>query len=197
MIVNFAYNEEYTSLMISLITRLSKKKITEDQLANAFVNALIDTVQACFPEISSLINEDPDLPKCPNIDQYDDEEFLMIVLVGNIKMLSDNFDHGLQDSLRDKIFEKCAAAFGMETTEFIGKYKEYCEFLNRVNHPSKNTLYAMARGVFYKYNLNLYQADYFRTLNTPNPIFLKRMNELMDLFIWNWQGFFERYKVSL
>lgn len=183
--------------MISLISRLSKKKITEDQLANVFVHALFDTVQKSFPEIAGLINEDPDLAKCPNIGPDEDEEFLMIVLAGNIKLLSENFDYGLQDSLRDKIFEKCALALGTDTGEFVARYKEYCDFMNRVNHPSKNILYSMARGVFYKYNLNLYQADYFRTLNTPNPIFLKRMNEVMDMFIWNWQSFFERYKVSL
>jgi hypothetical protein len=183
--------------MISLITRLSRRKITEDNLAVAFVSNLFEAVENAFPEVAGLINEDPDFPRCPGVELTDDEHFLMIVLVGNIKLLNESFDPELEDTLREKIIDKSSIALGIDRNEFIAMYKEYSEFLSRVNHPSKNILYAMARGVFYKYNLNHYQADYFRTLNTPNPIFLKRMNEVMHCFVWDWQAFFERYKVVL
>lgn len=183
--------------MISLLTIFSKKKITEDRLATAFVSNLFDIVQNAFPEVAALINEDQDFAKSPNINPADDEQFLMIVLVGNIKLLGESFDPEMEDVLRKHIIEKCAAGLDMDINAFNASYKEYSDFLSRVNHPSKNVLYSMARGVFYKYNLNHFQADYFRTLNTPNPIFLKRMNDIMSNFIWDWQAFFERYKVIL
>jgi hypothetical protein len=183
--------------MISLLTIFSKKKITEEKLATVFVNSIFETVQNGFPEVAGLINEDPDFAKCPGIREDDDEQFLMIVIVGNIKMLSESFDPSLEDAVKDKVFEKCSIALGIELKEFNVRYKEYCDFLSRVNHPSKNVLYSMSRGVFYKYNLNHFQADYFRTLNTPNPIFLKRMNDVMAHFIWNWESFFEKYKITL
>ncbi len=183
--------------MLSLLTRLSKKKITEEKLANAFVNSVVDSVQRGFPEVAGLINEDPDFEKSPGIASHDDEQFLLIVLVGNIRLLSENFDPQFEDAVKEKVIEKCAVVFGMETAQFQATYREYCDFMNRVNHPSKNVLYGMTRALFYKYNLNHYQAGYFRTLNTPNPIFLKRMNEVMQNFIWNWPSFFERYKIVL
>ncbi len=183
--------------MISLLTRFSRRKITEDTLATAFVSNPLEVVEKAFPDVAGLINEDPDFPKSPGIELSDDEQFLMIVLVGNIRLLSESFDPEMEDTLKDSIFDKCAYSMGMDRNEFIAIYKEYSDCLSRVNHPSKNILYSMARGVFYKYNLNHYQADYFRTLNTPNPIFLKRMNEVMNYFIWDWQAFFEKYKVVL
>jgi hypothetical protein len=183
--------------MISLLTRFSRKKISEDQLASAFVVNLFDVCQQAWPEVAAYISEDPDFAKCPTPEMKDDEQFLMIVLVGNIKLLSESFEPELEDAIREKIMEKCAEAMGWERDRFNAVFKEYSDFLSRVNHPSKNVLYSMARGLFYKYNLNHYQADYFRTLNTPNPIFLKRMNEVMHLFLWDWQAFFERYKVVL
>ncbi|MFZ5552762.1 MAG: hypothetical protein ACOZCO_06585 [Bacteroidota bacterium] len=183
--------------MISLLSKFTKKKISEEKLAGAFVGNLIQTVQDGFPEVAALINEDPEFVKCPNIHAHDDEQFLMIVLVGNLKLLPESFEPELEEVLKSHIIDRCASAFGVEKEEFTARVKEYNDFLSRVNHPSKNVLYSMSKGVFYKYNLNHYQADYFRTLNTPNPIFLKRMNEVLNNFIWNWEAFFDRYKVVL
>ncbi len=77
------------------------------------------------------------------------------------------------------------------------KMKEYKKFLTRINHPSKNMLYAMSKGMFYKYELNPFQnEEYFRNLQTPNPIFLKRLDEVMGQFIFNWDDFVAKYKVS-
>lgn len=32
-------------------------------------------------------------------------------------------------------------------------------------------------------------------MKTPNPIFLKNLDELMRNFLWDWEAFNERYKV--
>ena len=65
----------------------------------------------------------------------------------------------------------------------------------RVNHPSKNPVYAMSKAMFFKYKLNGHQEEYFRELNTPNPIFLKNMDEWMKNFLWDWTTFTEKYRI--
>lgn len=182
---------------MALLTFITRKRISEQKLATAFVNSLVESVERSFPEVAQLINNDPDFVIRPDISENDYEHFLMLVLAGNIKMIGESFEPELEKPLTEDIFDKCAQIFNTDKHQFIKTYKEYCEFMNRVNHPSKNVLYSMSKAVFYKYDLNKYQVDYFRNLNTPNPIFLKRMNDIMSNFIWSWESFFEKYKVVL
>jgi hypothetical protein len=53
----------------------------------------------------------------------------------------------------------------------------------------------MSKAVFFKYNLSAYQQDYFKMMQTPNPIFLKKMDEIMSNFLFNWESFTVKYKV--
>ena len=55
--------------------------------------------------------------------------------------------------------------------------------------------YAMSKGVFFKYELNKFQSDYFRNMNTPNPIFLKRLDEVIGQFIFNWTEIQDTYRI--
>jgi hypothetical protein len=32
-------------------------------------------------------------------------------------------------------------------------------------------------------------------MQAPNPLFLKRMDEIMGNFIWNWDAFFKKYRI--
>jgi hypothetical protein len=54
----------------------------------------------------------------------------------------------------------------------------------------------MSKAMFEKYKLNDFQDDYFRRMQAPNPLFLKRMDEVMANFIWNWDAFFKKYKMN-
>jgi len=56
--------------------------------------------------------------------------------------------------------------------------------------------YAMSKGVFFKYGLNDYQTEYFKNMNTPNPIFLKRLDEIIGQFIFNWPDIQENYRIT-
>ena len=55
----------------------------------------------------------------------------------------------------------------------------------------------MSKAMFYKYKLNDCQDDYFKNMDSPNPLFLKRMDEIMKNFLWNWEAFFKRYKIHM
>ena len=179
-----------------MLSTIFKKKLSDDQLANVFVNGVLDVVDKGFSEVASLIEEDPAFVRKPDLMAASDGHFTMIVIVGNMKYLHDSFSPEQIKSLEPLIFFKMAQTFGMEEGEFMRYYKDYSSFMSRVNHPSKSVLYSMSKGLFHKYKLNAYQDDYFRRLDCPNPLFLKRMDEVMKNFIWNWDAFFRRYKMT-
>ncbi|MGB5070778.1 MAG: hypothetical protein WBO28_07455, partial [Flavobacteriales bacterium] len=69
-------------------------------------------------------------------------------------------------------------------------------FMSRINHPSKNTVYAMSKAIFHKYDLISLQDPYFRQQKAPNPIVLARVNKLMTFCLWDWAEILEEWKVT-
>ncbi|GAA0876408.1 hypothetical protein GCM10009118_28180 [Wandonia haliotis] len=174
---------------------LIKKRLTDEKVANIFVNAILDVTEKGFEEVAGLIKEDSAFVHQPQINVSDNGKFTMIVLAGNLKFLEDHFEADQVARVEELIFDKFAGVFGISASELKQIVKEYDHFMARVNHPSKNTLYAMSKAVFHKYNLNDYQDDYFRKMQCPNPLFLKRMDDVMTNFVWDWNAFFKRYKL--
>lgn len=178
--------------MLSLLT---KKKTTEDKTATVFVNFLMTLAQEGFPEVASLISEDPEFATHPSVSPDDSNEFLLIVFAGNLKLLSERFHDYQGARISELILSKFSQAMGSDKITLKKTISDYQSFMNRVNHPSKNTLYSMSKAIFHKYNLNLHQAEYFRNMNTPNPIFLKRLDEVIAQFIWDWDTYVKKYKI--
>ena len=176
---------------------IGKKKLTHQQLANIFVNTMIEVVENGFKEVAELINEDVSFEKRPHLSTTEYEHFLLIVTVGNLKFLSHHFDAEQSEAIENSIIEKFSSAFGLTEIEFNQLIKDYESFISRVNHPSKNILYGMSKAVFHKYELHHYQQEHFKKLKTPNPIFLKRMDEVMSNFLWDWDAFSKKYKLSV
>ena len=85
---------------------------------------------------------------------------------------------------------------GVSAVDAEAKVREYQKFMQRINHPSKNMVYAMSKAVFQKYDLNDFQDEYFKRLQSPNPLFLKRMDQIMVNFLWDWDSFFKKYKID-
>ena len=67
---------------------------------------------------------------------------------------------------------------------------------DKKNHPSRNMIYAMSKGVFDKYLLYNFQDEYFKRMQAPNPLFLKRMDEVLENFVWDWDVFFKKYRLD-
>lgn len=178
-----------------MLKTIFKKKLSDNQIANVFVNAMLEVIDKGFVEVAALIQEDPAFVSPPRINKTNDGHFTMIVIVGNLNFLGDSFDSIQSSRIEVIIKNKFAEIFEMEETEFNAHADTYEKFMSRVNHPSKNVLYAMSKAMFHKYRLNDYQDDYFKSMQCPNPLFLKRMDEVMQNFIWNWDAFFKRYKM--
>lgn len=180
-----------------MLSTIFKRKVSDEQLANVFVNGVLDVIDKGFKDVRFIMEEDPAFLKKPQLGNSSDGHFVMIVIAGNINSLNNSFSSRKLLTLEPLIFEKLADAFEMTTNELEDHYKDYSSFMSRVNHPSKVTLYSMSKAMFYKYKLNDFQDDYFKSMDSPNPLFLKRMDEIMKNFLWNWEAFFKRYKIQM
>lgn len=182
-----------------MLATLLRKKVNEDQVANYFVNTLIDMVDAGFPEVADIINNDPEFVSPPSINPENSDRFLMIVVTGNLCILS-NFLRNTKSKegyIIDLIIQKLSRTFDVTPQVLTKNIREFQSYFNRINYPSKNTRYAMSKAIFFQYKLNDFQSDYFRNLNSPNPIFLKRLDEIVDNYIINWESFSEKFRIAL
>lgn len=172
-----------------------KRKLSNEKVANIFVNTLIDVIDNGFKEVAGLMNDDPAFVSHPNIKEDQNGEFALIVIAGNLSFLESTFDSEQADAVGKLIFEKLGKIYGMTELEFGGLIRKYQSFISHVNAPSKNMIYGMSKAIFHKYKLNEFQNEYFSKLQAPNPLFLKRMDEVVTNFIWDWDAFFKKYKI--
>lgn len=179
-----------------MLGTLIKKKLTDNQVANIFINAIFETVENGFSEVAQLINEDVAFVSSPNIDAKNDAEFALIMIVGNLSFLESTFEPEQAGRVEEVIFEKLAGIYQMPVNDFKKLIREYQSFIQRVNHPSKNMIYGMSKAIFHKYKLNDFQDEYFKRMQAPNPLFLKRMDEVVSSFIWNWDAFFKKFRIN-
>jgi hypothetical protein len=179
-----------------MLGTLIKKRLSDNQVANIFINSLFDTVDNGFKEVAQLINEDMAFVRSPEIAENENGEFALIIIVGNLSFLESTFEADEAARIERIIFEKLAAMYEMSVLDFTKLIRDYQSFITRINHPSKNMIYGMSKAVFHKYGLNEFQDDYFKRMQAPNPLFLKRMDEVIGNFIWNWDAFFKKYKLN-
>jgi len=180
----------------SMFGTLIRKKVSNDKLANVFINGLWNACETGFPMVAEFVNEDPSFVKSPTIQPDDHFEFVLIVLIGNMSLLDSSFDGEQSNEVESLIYEKLAKIYDMSVFEFKSLVKDYRHLMNRLNAPSKNVIYGMSKTIFDKYTLYNYQDEYFQRMQVPNPLFLKRLDEVIENFVWDWDAFFKRYKVN-
>lgn len=178
------------------ITSIFKKKVSEEKVAELFVNIIFNAVDTSFSEVTELLNNDLNLLSKAKVDPNNQDDFLMIVIAGNFYLLDNYFFEGQEDRIRQLTVEKLAAIYGTDTVTMRSAIDTMLSYFGKINYPSKNTHYAMSRAVFFKYGLNDFQKDYFRNLNTPDPILLKNIDEIMEQFIIKWDTFTEKFRIT-
>lgn len=179
-----------------MLTLFGKKKLTEDKLANIFVNSILDVIENGFADVAGLVNEAPEFSSSPNLQPKDSGHFALIVIAANMKQIPYHFDMVQSKDLIELATDKFAVAFNMPKNNFAKLVSDMKSFMSRVNHPSKNTLYSMSKALVFKYDLIPHQEEYFKNMKTPNPLFLKRMDEVMENFLWDWDTFLEKHKLT-
>ena len=173
-----------------------KKKISQKQLAYNFVHHTLNCIDQTYSDFLDAIYNDPELENHPNLDYNNPEELMFIIVSGNIKFFERILSAHEEKILIDSIIDQMANVFQTDFHLMEEKINKYSSFISRVNHPSKNILYGMSKAVFFKFKLGQYQDDYFAQLNTPNPIFLKKIDTLIENYIWDWKAVFEKIKIS-
>jgi hypothetical protein len=172
-----------------------KKKVKENVVANIFVNTILNTIDSGFIDVVGVINDAPEFTTSPNLTINNDDAFVLIILAANLNYIPANLKNQQDERLKQLIITKFSNAFGVEEEqlkEVIGNYQCY---LAKVNHPSKNTRYAMSKAIFGKYHLNQFQDEYFQNMNSPNPMFLKRLDEVLESFLWNWDTYTDKFHI--
>ena len=124
-----------------MFSTIIKKKLSDNQVANVFINAIFDCVDNGFKEVALMINEDTAFVKSPSLSENDNGEFGMICIVGNLSFLESTFDAEQAARVEGLIFEKLAKIYDMEIGAFRNLIRDYQNFIMRVNHPSKNWIY--------------------------------------------------------
>lgn len=172
-----------------------KRKISENTVANIFVNGLMRMVEMGFPEIAATLNESPEFDQLPNVDAGDFDHFLLIALAGNLDRLEQFFPSGRDRRVAEFILEKFAVIYELDKLELARLVNTNRKLMSRLNHPSKNVCRGMTRALLSKYDLLKKQHEYFREMKAPDPILEKRLMELMPPFLWDWENFLKNNKV--
>jgi len=160
------------------------------------VNAIVDIVDSGFPEVAALINDDPGFVKAPKISPSDNDHFLMIVVAGNLHFVPEYFTSPQDKRISNLIVEKLAKVLEIDEQTCAKIVNQYSEFLEEVNESSLNILHGIARAIFYKYELNDYQQDHYRKMNAPSPVFLIKVGDVMNYFMWSWETLLSKYKIT-
>ena len=88
-----------------------RKKVSNDKMANVFINSLFNTIDAGFPVVAEFVNDDPAFVKSPGIRSNDSYEFALIVIVGNLSFLESAFDPEQADNIEAIVYEKLAKVY--------------------------------------------------------------------------------------
>jgi hypothetical protein len=181
--------------LATMLGIFGRKKLGEDQLAQIFVNAMINMAQEAFPDVADMINDEPSFIECPELNHDGYIPFLFVIISGNLKYLPKQLNGDHSGEVLEKIYEQLAEKFDTTAEGIEQHIKKYQSELNRLNHPSKNTLYGMSKLFFHLYDLYPFQDDYYTRIQAQNPIVLKRIDAVMNAFLWDWEVINEEYKI--
>ncbi len=173
-----------------------KKKIKKDRLVQTYVDTIFDVIERGFPEVAEFINEEKQFTKSPRIGEEDFEWFTYIIYGGNMINLYNYFDTDTADDLKVLIIREVAERYTRKDQQIAEEIiLEYEKFLTDTHSKTKNVVKTISTALFHKFELNHYQDEHYQRLNEPNPMFFKELNEMMELFVWNWEDFLQKYKV--
>lgn len=174
-----------------------KKKIKKEKAVEIYVDTIFDVIERGFPEIADFINEEKQFSKSPQIGKDDFEWFTYIIFGGNVLNLQDHFDAVTADDLKLLIIREVAERYTKRDQHIAEEIiLEYEKFLQEIQGKTKNVVKTISLALFHKFELNDYQDEHYQRLNAPNPVFLKELNEMMELFVWNWEDFLQKYRIA-
>lgn len=178
-----------------MFSTLFKKKVSEDKIVNYFIHNTIEAVDNSFEALCDVIETDTTFVSRPDMKSQGSDKMLIMVLAANIDVIPNYFESYKDRRITNCCYKTLSSTFDMPEREVQSLISNTQKFLKSINKPSKNTLYSMSKGVFHKYNLNESQEPYFKNMKNPNPILLKRLDEIMSRFLWDWAEMTDKYNI--
>ena len=150
-----------------------------------------------FIEIRDFINNNNNLETNPNLSDSDIDWFSNVVFLGNIKNLDMYFEEDESSHFRNLILDEMHKELsGNAHNLAIERFLDYENYFQGLIAKYESPTSAMAHAIFEKYNINDCQGDLFKKKNKPNPIFINELKNLLNHFIWNWEEYLEKNKLS-
>ena len=183
--------------MLSFFKLSRKKKEDLDVTINKYVKSINDVIDSGFIEIKDFINENNNLNKSPGVKDDDIRWFRIIIILGNINELKNYFEEPQALKMRDKIIEDSLNYFKSSSSITMEHFIDYSDFFNQLVSVHETSSKSMAYALFEKYEINSCQVDLFRRKNEPNPVFVHELKNLLSHFLWNWNDYLKKFKISI
>ena len=176
---------------------ISKKdKITVEDTSKIFTVALNKVINDGFPEIQNFLNKNNNLEKCPNISDDDVKWFLLIIFAGNLHLLTTKFEEDESLKLRNNIVDNLLPYLDDDLDVAMDLYLNYETYFNEILARQIDPIETMALAVFDKYNINDCQSELLKRKNEPNPVLFNELRKYLSHFVWNWEEFLDKCKVT-
>ncbi len=176
---------------------ISKKdKISVKDTANIFAVALNKVVNDGFPEIQNFLNKNNNLDKSPEISDEEIKWFRLIIFSGNLHLLSTKFEDAEALELRNKIIDELILFLDEDNEISMDLFLNYETYFNDILLKQVDPIETMAVAVLDKYNINDCQSELLKRKNEPNPVLFNELRKYLSHFIWNWDEFLEKCKIT-
>ncbi len=173
-----------------------RKKIKVEEAIDLYVSVLNEVIENGFIEIKDFINNNNNLESNPDIKDEDVKWFRMIILLGNLNLLGQNFESQEAIDIRVLILDRILSLIDKNLDLAMEQFLHYEDYFKQLLSENEDVPKTMAIAIFEKYNINDYQGDLFKRKNTPNPVFLHELKNLLRHFIWNWEDYLKKYKIN-
>ena len=98
-----------------MLSNFLKKKLSEEQISNIFVNGIFDVIDRGFETVCDCINEDQGFVKSPSVLPENINDFALIVISANIIEMERLFDGHTGTRTIHLVHEKLAEAYSMDS----------------------------------------------------------------------------------
>jgi len=173
-----------------------KEKISVKDTANLFFVALNKVVNDGFPEIQTFLNKNNNLEKSPKISDEEIKWFRLIIFSGNLYLLSTKFEENESLELRNQIVDELISFLDEDTDIAMDLFLNYETYFNDTLVRQVDPIETMAVAVFDKYSINDCQSELLKRKNEPNPVLFNELRKYLSHFIWNWDEFLEKCKIT-
>ena len=182
--------------MLNFLRLSKKKKENVNDVMNLYFEHLNEAVQDGFVEIKDFINNNSNLESSPDINDTDIDTFRIFIVLYNIHNLDNYFEERQASIIRRIIVDKTLIYLDRNEELAMEKYLNHEDYFRELVDKHKDALKATAFALFNKYDINKFQGDLFKRKKEPNPVFLHELKSNLKFFIWNWDDYLKKYRIS-